>query len=126
MKLLIDTHVLIWALQNTAQLPSRVITLLADGTNEVLVSAGSAYEIEFKRARSQELTGLPADLEAAAEAMGFDWLPVSPAHAVMAGRLPRIHGDPFDRIIVAQALTENATIVSRDPFIEPYGVPVLW
>lgn len=126
MKLLIDTHVLIWALADSRYLSKRAARLLADGSNDVLVSAGSAYEIEFKRARSEELSSLPADLRSAAESMGLRWLPISSEHAIMAGRLPRLHGDPFDRMIVAQALVENATVVSCDALIAPYGVPVLW
>lgn len=126
MKLLIDTHVLIWALSDSRRLSRQAAGLLTDGSNEALVSAGSAYEIEFKRSRSEELARLPADLHDAAEAVGLSWLPISPAHAVMAGRLPRLHGDPFDRIIVAQALMENATVLTCDALIAPYGVPTLW
>jgi PIN domain nuclease of toxin-antitoxin system len=126
MKLLIDTHVLIWTLAKTRKRSRRAAKLLADGSNEVLVSAGSAYEIEFKRGRNVELNQLPADLRDAASEMGFSWLPISSEHAVMAGRLPRLHGDPFDRIIIAQALVENATVLSCDGLIAPYGVPVLW
>jgi len=126
MKLLIDTHVLIWTLADSHRLSKQTAQLLADGSNEVMVSSGSAYEIEFKRPRSSELARLPADLYQAAESIGLTWLPISPAHAVMAGRLPRLHGDPFDRIIIAQALVENATVISCDPLIAPYGVPTLW
>lgn len=126
MKLLIDTHALVWALSKSARLSRRSKRSLADGANTVLVSAGSAYEIEFKRPRNPELARLPGHIREAAEAMGFEWLPISAAHAAMAGRLPRLHGDPFDRIIAAQALAEGATVVTCDPLIAPYGVPILW
>jgi len=126
MRLLLDTHALIWAMAQSRSLSSRVAALLADRTNTILVSVASAYEIEFKRPRSPELGGLPADLDGAVEAMEFDWLHVTPTHATTAGRLPRLHGDPFDRLIVAQALTEQATVLTRDPLIARYGAPVIW
>jgi PIN domain nuclease of toxin-antitoxin system len=126
MKLLIDTHVLIWAFLEPEKLPLRINDLLTDKGNLVLVSAASAYEIEFKRPRSAQLQALPADMEAGCLRLGFSWLPIMAAHAVMAGRLPRFHRDPFDRMIVAQGLVENATLVSADPEVGQYGVPILW
>ena len=126
MKLLLDTHTLVWSLVRSSRLPARVQDLLSDRSNLVLASALNAYEIEFKRQRSEELSGMPADLEAGASAMGFEWLPVRAEHAVAAGRLPRLHGDPFDRLLVGQALIEQATIVTRDSWIAPYGAPVIW
>jgi len=126
MKLILDTHLLIWALSRSMRLPLRVHALLSDKRHQVLASALNAYEIEFKRQRSDELAGLPAELHAATSAMGFEWLPVLPQHAVAAGRLPYLHGDPFDRLLVGQALTEQATIVTKDPWIAPYGAPVIW
>lgn len=126
MKLILDTHVLIWALARSSRLPDRVRALLSDPGHRVLASTLNAYEIEFKRQRSAELAGLPAELQAATSAMGFEWLSVRPEHAVAAGRLPHLHGDPFDRLLVGQALTEQATIVTKDPWIAPYGAPVIW
>jgi PIN domain nuclease of toxin-antitoxin system len=126
MRLILDTHAFIWALAQSSRLSPRVAALISDRANEILVSAVCAYEIEFKRARSHELAGLPADLGAAVEEMDFDWLPVSHLHATTAGRLPRLHGDPFDRLIVAQALIEQATVITRDALIGPYGAPVFW
>jgi PIN domain nuclease of toxin-antitoxin system len=58
--------------------------------------------------------------------LDFAWLPVDVRHAVAAGRLPRQHGDPFDRLIAAQGLVENATVITRDPQLVAYGVPTLW
>lgn len=126
MKLLLDTHVLIWALARSDRLPTRVAALLVDRSNDVWVSAVSAYEIEFKRPRSPEIAGLPADLEGAAAETGFQWMPVEARHAVVAGRLPALHRDPFDRLLTAQALAENATLITRDPWLAPYGAPTLW
>lgn len=126
MKLLLDTHALIWALAQSHRLPSRLAALLRDGGNNVLVSVACAYEIEFKRSRSAEIQLLPADIEDAVRALDFAWLPVDAHHAVVAGRLPRQHGDPFDRLIAAQGLVENATVITRDPQLVAYGVPTLW
>ena len=72
------------------------------------------------------LARLPADLERAAAAQGIAWLDLTPEHAITAGRLPRLHGDPFDRFIIAQAIREGATVVSADRWFRAYGLPVIW
>jgi PIN domain nuclease of toxin-antitoxin system len=91
-----------------------------------LVSSVSAYEIEYKRVRDPILSRLPVDLDEAVRRLGFQWLDLKPTHAVAAGRLPRLHGDPFDRMLAAQALAENATLLSRDPSVLAYGAVVAW
>lgn len=126
MKLLLDTHAFVWAIARSRLLSRRATVLIQDRDNVVLVSAVSAYEIEFKRARDPALAALPADLDEAVGLQDFDWLPVSPAHAIAAGRLPRLSGDPFDRLLAAQALSENATILTRDPRVADYGPVALW
>lgn len=126
MKLLLDTHALIWALARSSRLPDRVAVLLRDRSNEIWVSAVSGYEIEFKRPRSPEIASLPSDIEGAASDIGFQWLSVQAKHAIGAGQLPTLHRDPFDRLLIAQAFTESASLVTRDPWIAPYGVPTLW
>ncbi len=126
MKLLLDTHAFVWAVARSRLLSKRAVELIEDTGNLVLVSAVSAYEIEFKRSRDATLAALPADLDEAVGLQGFDWLALSPAHAVAAGRLPRLSGDPFDRFLAAQALAENATLVTRDPLVAAYGPVVAW
>jgi PIN domain nuclease of toxin-antitoxin system len=126
MKLLLDTHALIWALGSSHRLPTRVAALLEDPDHAVLVSAACAYEIEFKRSRDAEIATLPTDVESAVRSLDFQWLAIEARHAVLAGRLPRQHGDPFDRMIAAQGLAEDATIISRDPAVAAYGVPTVW
>lgn len=126
MKLLLDTHALIWALGCSRRLPAKVIGLLEDPENMVLVSAACAYEIEFKRLRDVEIAALPTDIETAVQSLDFQWLAIDARHAVTAGRLERLHGDPFDRMIAAQAMVENATVVTRDPAVAAYGVPTIW
>lgn len=126
MKLLLDTHAFIWAAIEPARLSTRVTTLLLDRRHTLLLSAASAYEIAFKRDRDAVLARLPLDLDAAAEAMDLTWLPITARHAGAAGRLPRLHGDPFDRILVAQALDEQASLVTMDARLPAYGAATVW
>lgn len=126
MRLLIDTHVFVRAIITSHDLPRVVRAALVDPDNQVLVSAVSAYEIEFKRERDKDLARLPRDLAQVAEALRFEWISIEPDQAALAGRLPRVHGDPWDRILVAQALSLQATMVTADRWIAAYGVPTLW
>jgi len=126
MKLLLDTHALVWAMAKSDLLSFRAAKLIRDRANIVFVSAVSAYEIEYKRSRDPILSRLPVDLEQAVRRLGFQWLDLTPTHAVAAGRLPRLHGDPFDRMLAAQALVENATLLTRDPFVAAFGPVVAW
>jgi PIN domain nuclease of toxin-antitoxin system len=126
MKLLIDTHVFVWATVQPDLLSSRARATLDDADNEILLSTVSAYEIELKRDRDPALQRIPADLDLAVRAQQIHWLGVSQEHASTAGRLARLHGDPFDRIIIAQAFIERATLISRDRWFGAYGVPLIW
>jgi PIN domain nuclease of toxin-antitoxin system len=97
---------------------------VASPANQVLVSAASAWEIAIKHALGR-LT-FPVDgFEEILQRMGFDALPIGLGHAIAAGRLPRHHDDPFDRLLVAQAQTEGLTLVSTDGAVARYDVPVL-
>jgi PIN domain nuclease of toxin-antitoxin system len=125
-KLLLDTHAFVWAAMEPGRLGPRIRALLVDQDNQVVVSAASAYEIEFKRPRDAALMRMPLDLGEVVAGMEFTWLAVTPRHATVAGRLPRLHGDPFDRILAAQALEENAALVTADSRMPSYGVTVLW
>jgi PIN domain nuclease of toxin-antitoxin system len=126
MKLLLDTHAFVWTLVQSHLLSLRAAALIDDEANEVLVSAVTAYEIEYKRRRDPILSVLPADLDEAVTMPGFKWLPLTPQHAVTAGRLPRLHGDPFDRMLAAQALAENITLITRDRLVAAYGPVIVW
>jgi PIN domain nuclease of toxin-antitoxin system len=126
MKLLIDTHLFIWASIQPELLSWTAAEALADPGNLVLVSAISAYEIELKRTRDAALVRMPASLDVAVAEQRWIWLALDPSHASEAGRLPKLHGDPFDRMIIAQARIENATIVSKDRWFPAYGAPILW
>lgn len=126
MRLLLDTHVLVWAALDPSRLAPRARDLIADPDNDRLVSTASAYEIEYKRERDPALSRLPHDWTPLQDLLVFDWLPIDEDHAMAAGRLPRHHGDPWDRIIVAQALAERLAIVSADRALPLYGVRPEW
>jgi len=124
MNLLLDTHVLLWWLEDNPVLSDKARAAISDGKRGVFVSAASAWEIAIKKALGK--LEAPDDLEAALPANAFQALPISMAHALTAGALPAYHGDPFDRMLVAQAMLENLTLVTRDENIARYNVPVLW
>lgn len=122
MRLLLDTHTLLWWLADEP-LSDRSRRTIADPRTTVYVSAVSAWEISIKIALGK--LEAPGDLEAQIERHRFRPLPVTIGHALRAGGLPPLHVDPFDRMLVAQAQLEEATIVTRDPALAGYGVPTL-
>jgi PIN domain nuclease of toxin-antitoxin system len=122
--LLIDAHALLWALGDEERLPLAVREELSAGATPAFVSAATIWEIEIKRGLGK--LKAPADLLDAVADARFGALEVSFRHASIAGALPRHHGDPFDRMLVAQAHCEGLTVVTRDPRIAAYDVPVLW
>jgi PIN domain nuclease of toxin-antitoxin system len=126
MRLLLDTHTLVWAAVETRRLSRRARDLIADPENDRFVSAASAYEIEYKRDRDLSLARLPQNLDELSDRLVFDWLPIEYDHAVQAGRLPRHHGDPWDRVIVAQALADDLTFISADDTLLAYGARIVW
>lgn len=123
MRLLLDTHVLLWWLGNHPSLDARAASAIADQDSTVFVSAVSAWEISIKWALGK--LKAPSDLEARMESHRFEPLPINISHAMEAGALPRHHEDPFDRMLVAQASLERLTIVTADPRLDLYGVPTL-
>jgi PIN domain nuclease of toxin-antitoxin system len=126
MRLLLDTHALVWSALAPSRLSSRARDLITHPENDRMVSAASAYEIEYKRRRDPELSRLPTDLDELRNSLVFEWLAVDEGHAVQAGRLPPHHGDPWDRIIVAQALADNLTLISADRALPIYGARLEW
>ena len=123
MRLLLDTHALLWWLADSKELSVDARGAIADGSNEVVVSAASAWEVSIKRAAGK--LRAPDDLTNAVEGAHLIPLPITLEHAIRAGALPAHHRDPIDRMLIAQALVEGLTIVTRDPRFEPYGVPLL-
>ncbi len=122
MRLLVDTHVLLWWLADRP-LARAAYQAIADPANSVFVSAATAWEISIKKALGK--LHAPDDLPAQLESCGFSPLPISIEHALTAGSLSRHHDDPFDRMLVAQASVEDLTLVTRDERIAAYGVRVL-
>ena len=123
-RLLVDTHALLWWLADDDSLPADVRTAFADRGNELLVSSVSVWEIAIKRSLGK--LEAPEDLLEIVSDEGFVFLAVSPWHAWRVATLPRHHGDPFDRLLVAQALVEGVPVVTADPQFGPYGVGVMW
>lgn len=128
MRVLVDTHVLIWAGLAPARIGKRAATRLADRSNEVFVSAASAWEIATK-VRLGKLPGAEAlerDFVDSVQEAGYTLLSITTAHALRAGRLPGNHRDPFDRMIAAQALAEDIPILSADPKLDSFGITRIW
>lgn len=122
MTLLLDTHVLLWWLGDDSRLPGRVLTAVGDGSNEVAVSAATVWEIRIKRALGK--LRAPDDLVDQVRRQFTPW-PITLEDGAAAGDLPRHHEDPFDRMLIAQALLRSATVASVDRWFPEYGVPVL-
>jgi len=123
MRLLLDTHALIWALGEPSKLSPGSRRLIEDPSNEIFVSAASLWEIAIK-ADSGKLQ-VPDDLERAIFAVGFQPLEIRFPHVRRLRGLPTHHRDPFDRILVAQAMHENLSIATRDGRISSYDVRVV-
>ena len=118
MRLLLDTHLLLWALGAPSKLPTRARSLLAKG--DVYVSAASIWEICIKSSLGK-LTADPREVLAALGPAGFIELPINGEHAARVLDLPPIHRDPFDRLLVAQALAEPMRLVTNDAVLAGYG-----
>lgn len=123
MRLLADSHVLVWWLDDPSRLSPKARAAIADPENEVFFSAASVWELGLKIARGKLL--MPVDFVDTLRKDGFSDLAVTIDHADASLYLPRHHGDPFDRMLVAQALEEGLVLVSRDGAIADYEVPLL-
>jgi PIN domain nuclease of toxin-antitoxin system len=121
-RVLVDTNALIWFLVDDQELSAAARDAIRT-SDEVFVSAVSLWEIAIKSARGR--LDVPDDLEARLSALGFLELPVAWRHARISGQLEPHHGDPFDRMLVAQALVDDLTVVTRDREIPRYGVRVI-
>lgn len=122
MRLLLDTNALLWWLADEG-LTDQARETIADPENLVMVSAASAWEISIKKALGK--LSAPDDLERQIGESGFAALPISIAHGLAAGQLPRHHDDPFDRMLIAQAFGEGLTIVTHDRRFSDYNVALL-
>lgn len=126
MKLLLDTHAVYWFLTGHERLSARARKAIADPGNDAFASAASAYELSLKARRGRLDAVVVEEFGAMLRAARLAVLPVTIEHALEAGRLPEPHRDPWDRILMAQARIEAASVVTIDGVFAGYGVPTLW
>lgn len=124
MKYLIDTHIFIWWSVGNIRLSKKAIAVLLNSTNEIYVSAVTAWEIELKQIKGS--LKLSRTFEDYFIPSGFEELPVRFSHTAVLKKLPSIHKDPFDRLLIAQAKSEKLTLITADPKIRKYPVKTLF
>ena len=128
MRLLLDTHAFIWWDEAPSRLGASAYAACLDPANELAVSAVSAWEMQIKRALGKLTIRKPLRqlIGDQVEHNALEVLPVSLEHVLRLDALPSIHKDPFDRLLVAQALAENCALISHDPIVAQYPVTVIW
>ena len=128
MKLLLDTHTFIWWDSEPAKLSSTVLSACRDRTNTLIFSVVSAWEMQIKFQLGKLKLGLPLSeiVRGQQQANNIEILPVTLDHVLMLQKLPSHHGDPFDRLLIAQANVEDAFLVSSDTAFSDYSVKLLW
>lgn len=117
---LIDTHILLWWLSDDKKLSKKVRDLIADADNRILASTVSVWEIAIKK--SLKKLKVPDNLSKIIEASDIEFLPITVDHAWYVERLPFIHNDPFDRLLIAQCLVEDLTLITADKIIPTYRI----
>jgi PIN domain nuclease of toxin-antitoxin system len=127
-RLLLDTHAFLWWLAGDEALSVPARTAIADESNEVFVSAATAWEIATKHrlGRLPGAAAIVADLDGAIADQSFTGLPITIQHGQVGGALPGPHRDPFDRMLMAQAMVESLVLVSNEASFDLYGVGRLW
>ncbi|MBU4462459.1 MAG: type II toxin-antitoxin system VapC family toxin [Proteobacteria bacterium] len=123
MNLLLDTHVLLWWLDDYPDLSRQARTAIADGRNLVFISAAVIWEIQIKYALGK--LKIPANFREVLEQQEFEPLDITMEHAYTVADLPPHHSDPFDRMLVAQAKVEGLTIITRDNHIKKYKISLI-
>lgn len=128
MTLLLDTHALIWWFLDSPQLSEAARQHISDGNTSIYVSAVSAFEISTKvrLGKLPQAAAFDQDFEVFVRDRGFQPLPLTVRHALTAGGLSYEHKDPFDRLLIAQALIEDMTLVSNERLFDDFGVKRLW
>lgn len=128
MKLLLDTHVLLWLFSGDERLSEQSQTALLDPRHSLHLSVASWWEIAIKVGlhKLKLQSGWPVALKKEMRHNGIEWLPVRPEHCERIPLLPLHHRDPFDRLLVAQAQSDGLALVSADPHFVPYDVQVVW
>ena len=127
MNLLLDTHAFIWFLQGDNQLPVPIRNIIADTGNKCFVSIGSIWEIAIKSSLGKlTLEGAFSEISGFIHENEMEVLPITFEHLQILLGLPFHHRDPFDRVIIAQALAEDLKLISKDQMFKDYQVPILW
>lgn len=127
MRVLIDTHALLWYLKGDANLSNLALATIEDKDNDVLVSIASVWEIAIKSGLGKlELQRPFENLEADLQRLDIKILPIAFTEIDIYRSLPLHHRDPFDRILIAQSMGNSLTIITRDPLFEPYSIQVIW
>ena len=128
MRLLVDTVAFLWLAEGDARFPTAAREAIADPANDVFLSAASSWEIAIKYGLGRLAIGVPPDeyVPEQRRLHRIDTLMIGEPATLQAGKLPDLHGDPFDRLLVAQAIVGGLTIVTPDRLIRDYPVPVLW
>ncbi|HEU4631047.1 MAG TPA: type II toxin-antitoxin system VapC family toxin [Gemmatimonadaceae bacterium] len=128
MRLLLDTHALLWWLAGERRLSRRARSTIEDESNTVYVSAASAWEVATKHriGRLPDVAGLASEFAREVAQQGFVGLDITLDHGQRAGNLPGPHRDPFDRMLIAQAQAENLWLVSNEAIFDRYGITRIW
>lgn len=128
LKLLLDTHALIWWLAGDTALSRRAQEAIADDANSVAVSASSAMEVatKYRIGKLPDAALLARDFEAIIGDQGFDELPITVHHSRLAGEMKIEHKDPFDRLLIAQAQAEDMVLVSNEALFDDFAINRLW
>ena len=125
MRLLLDTHILLWTIAESRRLSSAARALIGKPDNELTFSSASLWEVAVKAGRGRD--DFRIDVSSLRRSLfdnEYGELPITGAHAVALGRLPPLHRDPFDRMLVAQAIVEGLTLVTSDPAVAKYPAPI--
>jgi len=128
MKLLLDTHTFIWWANEPEKLSEKVVAACRDSNNTLILSVVSAWEMQIKMQLGKLKISRPIEelIKTQQQTNGLHVLPVELAHVLNLNNLPSHHKDPFDRLLIAQATIEGATLVSVDPAFSSYSVQLLW
>ena len=128
MRLLLDTHALIWYVDHDHLLSASAHAAITDSANDLLLSAGTIWEIGIKVGLKKLSLSIPYRewMNKAIADLGLTLLPISVEYADVQAGLPRHHGDPFDRLLAAQARVENIPLISSDPVFDRYGLTRIW
>ena len=128
MRLLLDTHAVVWWFSGNPRLSENASRVIADPSNQIFVSAVTAWEIatKFRLGKMPSVAGLARDFRNRVADQEFVELPITVRHSLHAGSLPGPHKDPFDRMLIAQAIVEDLVLVSNETLFDRYGIHRLW